>query len=311
MLVCIVGPTASGKTALSIALAKAIGGEILSADSVQLYRNFDIGSAKPSKTEMQGVPHHLMDCIDATEGTFSVGRYQELAMDALRDIQARRHRPILCGGSGLYVDALIRPLNFALPSNPAVREQLCVLYPQSEPQAAYDALKRIDPQTAARLHPNDRKRVIRALEVYEISRKPLSSYGNGFREGSGNALVQDALVFRLTMDRALLYRRIEHRVDEMIRSGLVEEVKRLRALGYGRELIPMQALGYQQVNAFLDGACTLDEAVARIKLETRHFAKRQISWFKRYENAIDLHIDENTTPGDLLPRMQEAILKYQ
>lgn len=293
-IACIVGPTACGKTALSIRVAQLLCAEIVSADSVQVYRGLDIGSAKPTMEEQQGVPHHLIDCIDIDRAGFSVSEYREMAIRAIQDIAARGKLPLVVGGSGLYVNALTYPLNFAIPSDPAVREQLEVLFPPEAMQRAWDALHAIDAQTAARLHPNDRKRIIRALEVHACSGRPLSAFGNDFANSAGADTPFDPMMIGLTMDRELLYQRIDARVDAMLEQGqgLLEEARRIAALGLSRRLPAMQSIGYRQLFAYFDGDCTYETAIEEIKRETRRFAKRQIAWFKRDERIRWFNVSE-------------------
>lgn len=281
-LLCIVGPTACHKTEAGVYLAKRLNGEILSADSVQVYKGMDIGSAKPSMQEREGVVHHLLDCVPIDTPSFSVAQYRTLATEAIERIASAGHLPIIVGGSGLYLDALLAPLNFALPSNAGVRAELMDEYAR-DPAAVYARLADIDPDTARRLHVNDGKRVVRALEVWRCGGKTLSSFGNDF---SGNQ--QDAaaspygvVLIGLHMDRTELYRRIELRVDRMMERGLADEADRLYHAGYSRALPAMQAIGYRQLFAWLDGDCTRDQAIEQIKRDTRNLAKRQLTWFRR------------------------------
>ena len=291
-IACIVGPTAIGKTALSILVAKGMDAEIVSADSVQVYRGLDIGSAKPTKEERQGIPHHMIDCVAVDQPGFSVSQYKEMAGEAIQDIYSRGKIPLVVGGSGLYVHALTYPLNFAIPSDPAVREKLEAAYTPQNQMQAWEKLHEVDPTTADRLHPNDRKRIIRALEVYACSGKPLSAFGNDFVNAEGREAPYEPILFGLEMERAVLYERIDRRVDKMLEQGLLNEVRQLASLGLSRRLPALQSIGYRQLLDYLDGQITYEEAVARIKQETRRFAKRQISWFKRdtriiWYNALD------------------------
>lgn len=285
-IACIVGSTATGKTALSILIAKRLQAEIVSADSVQVYRGLDIGSAKPTLEERQGIPHHLIDCVAVDEPGFSVSQYQKLAGETIASIQKRGRAPLVVGGSGLYVHALTYPLNFAIPSNPEVRKELEAKYTSEEQKQAWEALRQIDPETANRLHPNDRKRIIRALEVFVCSGKPLSAYGNDFTNLEGREAPYDPILIGLRMERTALYERIDKRVDSMLERGLLDEVRRLSSLGLSRRLPALQSIGYRQLLEYLDGQVSYEEAVAHIKQETRRFAKRQISWFKRDARII-------------------------
>ena len=280
-IACIVGPTACGKTALALRVAARCGAEIVSADSVQVYRGLDIGSAKPTERERRAAPHHLIDCVEPENEAFSVSQYRDLADAAIGDIAGRGRFPLVVGGSGLYVNALVYPLKFAVPSDRAVRAALEQDYPPEDTARAWTRLRQVDPATADRLHPNDRKRIIRALEVYRLSGRPLSSFGNDFSGTAGRPMRYDALMIGLTMERALLYERIDARVDRMMEAGLLEEARALAQRGLSRRLPALQSLGYRQLLDYLDGACTLPQAVAAIKQETRRFAKRQLSWFRR------------------------------
>ncbi len=279
-IVCVVGPTACHKTELSTALALAADGEIVSADSVQVYRGMDIGSAKPSLEERRGVPHYMLDCVSIGEADFSVSRYRDLAMQEIAGIMGRGRVPIVVGGSGLYVDALTRPLGFAVPGDPAVRARIGAEYDEN-PAGTYASLCRLDPDTAARLHPNDKKRVVRALEVLRCTGKPISSFGNDFANAAGEDAPCEPLMIGLDMDRAELYRRISRRVDLMLENGLLGEAKRIFDAGYDPDLPAMQSIGYRQLFGYFSGECALSEAIERIKLDTRHFAKRQLTWFRR------------------------------
>lgn len=286
-IVCIVGPTACHKTECSILLAERSGGEIVSADSVQVYEGMDIGSAKPTPEEQSRAPHHMIGCVPIDTPDFSVSRYRAMASDAIRGVLQRNRVPIIVGGSGLYVNALTFPLGFAVPKDEQARKRMEALY-ESGPAAAYEKLVAIDPETAGRLHPNDKKRIVRALEVFECSGKPLSAYGNDFSNLQNNRPPFEPLMIGLTMDRAALYHRIDLRVDAMLKSGLVAEAEALYRKGYDRALPAMQSIGYRQLFSYFDGNGTLEEAVETIKQDTRRFAKRQLTWFKR-DKRIQWH----------------------
>ncbi len=306
-IVCIVGPTACHKTETSIELAKRTGGEIVSADSVQVYIGMDVGSAKPTVEERQGIAHHMIDCVPIDTPEFSVSQFRALAMPAIDGILRRGKTPIVVGGSGLYVNALTFPLGFAVPRDDAVRAEMEALY-ERDPQSAFGRLAAADPATAKRLHVNDKKRVVRALEVFECSKKPLSSYGDDFANASGNAAPYDPLMIGLDMDRALLYERIGLRVDLMIKNGLLEEAKRIYNAGYDEKLPAMQSIGYRQLFAYFSGECTLEEAIGRIKLDTRHFAKRQLTWFRRDKRILWHDVtDYNAAKDGLLAELSAAV----
>jgi len=307
-IVCIVGPTACHKTECSIELALRVNGEIVSADSVQVYFGMDIGSAKPDEREQQGVPHHMIDCLPIDTPEFSVSMFRDLAADAIHDITSRSHVPIVVGGSGLYVNALTFPLGFAIPQNREIRETLLAEY-DDNPKRILERLMQSDPETAKRLHPNDKKRIVRALEVFEASGRPLSSYGDDFRNTSGEEPPFLPLMIGLNMDRTVLYDRINRRVDLMMERGLLDEAKRIYDAGYSRSLPAMRSIGYQQLFAYFDGEASLPDAIEKIKQVTRRFAKRQLTWFRRDERIRWLdatHWDANKES-----LMQELALSAQ
>lgn len=279
-IVCVVGPTACHKTEFSILLAEWVNGEIVSADSVQVYLGMDIGSAKPTLQERRGIPHHMIDCVPIDTPEFSVSQYRKMASEAIEDILRRGKTPIIVGGSGLYVNALTFPLGFAVPKDEEARKRMEALY-DLDANAAFSRLAVIDPEIASRLHPNDRKRIVRALEVFECSGKPLSGFGNDFQNTAGGDAPFEPLLFGLDMDRELLYRRIDQRVDLMIEHGLLAEARSIYDNDYNRNLPAMQSIGYRQLFEVFDGKSTLEQAVEQIKLDTRHFAKRQLTWFQR------------------------------
>jgi len=304
-IVCVVGPTACHKTELSIELAKRVSGEIVSADSVQVYFGMDIGSAKPSISERQGIPHHLIDCLPINTLEFSASMFRTMATEALDGIVQRGNTPIVVGGSGLYVNALTYPLGFAIPKNDAARENAILEYDKSA-EAAYGRLTSVDPITAERLHPNDKKRIVRALEVYDCSGQPLSSYGADFQNSGGREAPFEPMLIGLTMDREKLYERINLRVDLMMERGLLAEAKAIYDAKFDRALPAMKSIGYQQLFAYFDGNCSLEEAVEKIKQDTRHFAKRQLTWFKR-DDRIDWHdvTDWDAIKTDLIEKLAQ------
>ena len=281
-LVVIAGPTAVGKTALSVRLAKEIGGEIVSADSMQVYRGMDIGSAKATKEEMQGVPHHLLDICDPRE-TFSVARYQKAAAEALQGIYARNKIPILTGGTGFYIQAVLYDVDFTEEeSDAAYRKELYRIAEEKGPGALYDMLRALDPQSAASIPENNVKRVARALEFL---------HDTGIRMSEHNARERmkespfDYRYFVLYTDRERLYERIDARVLGMLENGLLDEVRALRSRGMTEDMTSMHAIGYRQLLRYLDGRYSYEEAVEEIQRETRRYAKRQLTWFKREKNA--------------------------
>ncbi len=291
-IVCIVGPTACGKSAAAMQLATYFPLEIVSADSVQVYRDMDIGSAKPSKEEQSQVPHHLIDCIDIDAADFSVAAYFALAKQAIEDINARGKLPLIVGGSGLYINSLTFPLRFAIPSNSGIREALHAAYLR-DPENMYRELQTFDPASANRIHPNDEKRIVRALEVYYCSGKPFSAYGNDFENVAQKKAPFRTQIFGLTMKRELLYHRIEQRVDMMLASGLLEEAQTIYRRGYSRSLSAMQSIGYKQLFNYFDGNISLEQAILDIKTDTRHLAKRQLTWFRRDPRIHWITVDDS------------------
>jgi tRNA dimethylallyltransferase len=278
-LVAIVGPTAGGKTALSIALAKALLGEIVSCDSMQLYRGMDVGTAKPTVEEMAGIPHHMIDFLDP-DTSYSCADYVTDARAAIADVAARGKLPIVCGGTGLYLDSLLLGGSFEdTPSDPAVRERLqAIAEQQNGKDILYARLCEVDPDSAAAIHKNNVKRVMRAIEIFECCGTPKSVLDRASRE---RGLLYDATVVGIRYhSRELLYSRIDRRVDIMLEEGLYNEVVRLKAAGvFERNATAAQAIGYKELLGVLDGTATLSEAVEGLKLATRHYAKRQMTWF--------------------------------
>ncbi len=276
----IAGPTASGKTALSVEAALAFGGEILSADSMQIYRGMDIGTAKPDAGERKGVPHHLMDIVNP-DRPFSVAEWQSAANAAIRDILDRGRLPIVAGGTGLYVNSLVYNLAFSeVTADPEYRDSLHRMAEAEGAEAVHSLLAASDPESAARIHPNNLVRVVRALEVVHASGVSMSAHLDKSR---AEPSPWRFILMGLLPDRALLYDRINLRVERMMEAGLIDEVRHLLASGYGRGLQSMQGIGYKELAAQLAGECTLAEAVNRIKQGSRHYAKRQITWFSRLE----------------------------
>lgn len=281
-IICICGPTASGKTGLAVALALALDGEVVSCDSMQVYRGMDIGTAKPTAAEMQGVPHHLLDVAEPGED-FSVGRYVELADRAVQDILARGKVAIVCGGTGLYMDSLVLGRPFAPIPQTGRRQTLEQEAAEHGIEPLLARLREIDPDAAARLHPSDRKRVIRALEVYEETGRTITQHND---ETKRLPPKYDPVWLGLTYEpRSLLYDRIDARVDQMLAQGLIAEVRRLLDSGISPTATAMQAIGYKEIAAALRGDCDLETAVSAIKQGSRRYAKRQLTWFRRNEKV--------------------------
>ena len=282
-LVILTGPTAVGKTALSIKLASEIGGEIISADSMQVYRQMDIGSAKIKPEEMDGIPHHLIDILEPEE-EFNVCLFERLALEAMEQIYERGHIPVVVGGTGFYIQALLYQIDFTEEeTDTAFRDKLWQLGEEKGNHYLHELLRKVDPESAEEIHENNRKRVIRALEFYENSGKPISTHNKEQRQKTS---AYNSCYFVLTDDRKKLYERIESRVDQMLSKGLVDEVRTLKERGCNASMISMQGLGYKEILEYLDGRCSLLEAVEKIKKETRHFAKRQLTWFRREKDVI-------------------------
>ena len=277
-LIILTGPTAVGKTALSIALAKAVNGEIISADSIQVYKYMDIGSAKIKPEEMQGIKHYLVDEIEPDE-EFNVMLFQKYANEYIRQIRAKGKIPIIVGGTGFYIQAVLYGINFTEhETDTTYRDELTRLSEEHGPEFLYERLKEVDPEYADTVHANNQKRVIRALEYYQQTGQKFSEHNEEQRE---NESPYNFAYFVLSDERERLYKRIEQRIDIMLEEGLADEVKGLLDRGYTRNLVSMQGLGYKEIAAYLEGEITLDEAVYILKRDTRHFAKRQLTWFRR------------------------------
>lgn len=304
-LVILTGPTAVGKTALSIALAKAIGGEIVSADSMQVYRHMDIGSAKITREEMAGVPHHLIDVLEPTEA-FNVVIFQKLAKEAMAGIYERGRIPILVGGTGFYIQAVLYDIDFTEnDEDTALRKELEALAESEGAEALYDRLKAVDPASCKSIHAHNVKRVIRALEFYEKTGQPISAHNEEQRQ---NVSPYRFAYFVLNDNREEIYKKIDLRVEQMLTAGLVEEVRTLREMGCTKDMVSMQGLGYKEVLRYLEGELTLEEAVYLIKRDTRHFAKRQLTWFRREKDVIWMEkTDVDQNGQKLLNKMQEIL----
>ena len=277
-LIVLTGPTAVGKTKLSIALAKAVGGEIISADSMQVYKYMDIGSAKIRPEEMDGVPHYLVDVLDPAE-EFHIVKFQEMAKEAMEKIYANGHIPILVGGTGFYIQAIVKDIDFTEnEENTEVRAKWEQYAKDHGSEALHEKLREIDPKSADSIPAGNVKRVVRALEFYELSGKRISDHNE---EQKAKGSPYNYAYFVLNDHRPLLYERIEKRIDEMLAEGLIEEVQELKNKGFTKDMVSMQGLGYKEILDYLDGKLTLEEAVYILKRDTRHFAKRQLTWFRR------------------------------
>lgn len=304
-LLILAGPTAVGKTALSIALAKQVEGEIISADSMQVYRGMDIGSAKIRKEEMQGVAHHLLDILNPTE-SFNITIFQRLAKQYMEEIVGRGHLPIIVGGTGFYIQSVLYDIDFTKEEGDGTyRLSLEELLKNRGGVFLHDMLKQVDPVSAELIHENNHKRMIRALEYYHLTGQPISEHNAKQRQKES---AYNACYFVLTDRRDRLYERIDRRVDQMLSEGLVDEVKGLLAAGCKREMVSMQGLGYKEIADYLNGKQTLEEAVYFIKRNTRHFAKRQLTWFGREKEVIWINREEfGDDSGRILAYMQEKM----
>lgn len=299
-LLVLTGPTAVGKTKLSISLAKAINGEIISADSMQVYRHMDIGSAKIRKEEMEGVPHYLVDVLEPEE-EFHIVKFQQMAKEAMKEIYSRNKIPILVGGTGFYIQSVTKDIDFTeAEQETAYRQELEALALEKGSAFLHEKLREVDPQSAEEIHENNVKRVIRALEFYEQNGFPISRHN---AEQKQRQSPYQLAYFVLNAPRPLLYERIDRRVDEMIQEGLVKEVQTLKERGCHRGMVSMQGLGYKEILDYLEGNCSLEEAVRILKRDTRHFAKRQITWFKREEDVTWVNKDD-------FDYNEEKILEY-
>ncbi len=301
-LLVIAGPTASGKSSLAVQLAKRWNGEVISADSMQVYRRMDIGTAKVTREETEGVPHHLIDVLEPTE-EWNVAMFQEQAGAAIRDIASRGRLPILCGGTGFYLHALLYDTQFEEePEQREIRQQLEARMRTEGPETMHEALRAVDPEAAESIHPHNEKRVIRALEYYQIHGTPISRHNQEMRQKESP---YDLCCLALSMDRQRLYDRIDLRVDQMIEQGLVEEVRALVAEGLSAGMTAMQGLGYKEILPYLEGRCTLEEAVRILKRDTRHFAKRQLTWLRAEKDMR--WIDAGQGPEELLRQAEDQI----
>lgn len=306
-LIILTGPTAVGKTALSVRLAGEIGGEIISADSMQVYRHMDIGSAKISPKEMEGVPHYLIDVLDPDE-EFNVTLFQKMAKNAVEEIYSHGNIPIVAGGTGFYIQALLYDIDFKENGeDPSIRTGLERLGEEKGAEYLHALLRDIDPESAEEIHANNQKRVIRAIEYYRQTGDKISAHNRRERQKESP---YDFLYYVVNTDRARLYERIDRRVEAMFEQGLVEEVERLKDMGCTRDMVSMQGLGYKEILDYLQGMCTLEEALYIVKRDTRHFAKRQITWFKReravrWLNLPDFDNDMEKVMGRVLQDINE------
>ena len=306
-IITIAGPTASGKTALSILLAKEMDGEIVSCDSMQVYKDMDIGTAKPTPEEQQGIPHHMLSVAEPWED-FSVSRYCAMADPIVEDILRRGKSPIIVGGTGLYMDALIRGNAFAPCPSTGRREELEALAASQGIEAVIERLRAVDPESAARLHPSDQKRIIRAMEVYLETGMTITEHNRKTQEIPPK---YHPIRFTLTdRQRQTLYDRIDRRVDTMVEAGLIEEIQGLLARGIPEKCTAMQAIGYKEFVAALHGACSLEEAAGQVKQSSRRYAKRQLTWFRRNPENIWLIREDGQSSMEILDSARQYLRDF-
>ena len=303
-LIILAGPTASGKTSVSIDLAKRIGGEIISADSMQVYRGMDVGTAKIKADEMQGVKHYLINVLDPTED-FNIVKFQDMVKYSIEEIKRNGHTPILVGGTGFYIQSVIYDIDFdTQDDNGDIRKALEEEYDKMGADFMYEKLKKIDSVSAENIHKNNKKRIIRAIEYFLINNALISAHNESQRKKDSP---YDFRFFVLNPPRDILYDRINQRVDKMVEEGLVREVKDLKNSGLSIENISMQGIGYKEILEYLNGAATLEEAIDNIKQNTRHMAKRQVTWFKREKDVIYINPFEFENNEKIVDYMVEKI----
>lgn len=296
-LLIITGPTGIGKTSLSIEIAKRVNGEIISADSMQIYKYMNIGTAKIKDEEMNAIPHHLIDFLELDED-FSVSDFRERAKVIITKLNTEDKIPMVVGGTGLYINSLVYDLNFTrVASDEAIRSRLEGIKEEFGNEYLLNILREIDPKSAEKINVNDTKRVIRSIEIYEITGKPMSQHNNNFRKLNED---YDLVIIGLNMDRKELYNRINQRVDIMIEEGLIDEVKSLLSSGYDKNLVSMQAIGYKEIIMYLENEITLDRAIELIKQGSRNYAKRQLTWFRRDDRVKWFNRDEYSDFNELV-----------
>lgn len=308
-LIILTGPTAAGKTSLSVQLAKSLGGEIISADSMQVYKHMDIGSAKITREEMEGIPHHMIDILEPAE-EFNVAVFQKLVKECLGGIYERGRVPVLVGGTGFYIQAVLYDIDFTEnEENTAYRMELEQMAGQKGNAFLHNMLREVDAESAESIHENNVKRVIRALEFYRMTGEKISSHNEKERKKDA---AYNFCYFVLNDRRDILYERIDKRVDDMLKNGLIEEVRRLKQMGCTKNMVSMQGLGYKEILSFLEGELSLERAVYLIKRDTRHFAKRQLTWFRREKEVQWIEKDEFAYDDSLILRfMHEELVRRE
>ena len=305
-LIVLTGPTAIGKTSLSISLAKAVNGEIISADSMQVYKHMDIGSAKIRPEEMKGVPHYLVDVLEPEE-EFHIVKFQQMAKAAMEEIYGKGKIPILVGGTGFYIQAVTRDIDFTeAKQEDAYRSELETLAEEKGAEYLHEMLQKADPASAESIHAHNVKRVIRALEFYHQNGTPISAHNE---EQKAQESPYNLAYFVLNGPREILYDRIDRRVDQMLEEGLVKEVEKLKEMGCHRGMVSMQGLGYKEILACLEGEYPLEEAVRILKRDTRHFAKRQLTWFRREKDVIWVNKEEFNWNEDSILEYMLSVLR--
>ena len=303
-IICIAGPTASGKTALAVELAKAMNGEVISCDSMQIYKRMDIGTAKPTKDEMQGIVHHMLSVAEPWED-YSVSRYCETATPILEDILARGKTAIIAGGTGLYMDALIRGNTFAPYPSTGRRQELEQIAQNEGIEKVIDMLRQADPESAQRLHPSDQKRIIRAMEVYLETGISITEHN---RQTQLIPPKFTACWFALQdEERSELYNRIDSRVEQMLGLGLIDEIRSLLAEGISKKSTALQAIGYKEFISYLDGTMSLEEATNQVQQASRHYAKRQLTWFRKNQQIHWLTRKKGEQTGEILQKLRQIL----
>ncbi|WP_411679491.1 tRNA (adenosine(37)-N6)-dimethylallyltransferase MiaA [Clostridium thailandense] len=307
-LFILAGPTAVGKTDISIKIAKRLNGEIISADSMQIYKYMDIGSAKVTKEEMQGVPHHLIDIVKPQE-IFNVSQYKKMAKEAIDNIYERQKIPMLVGGTGLYINSLIYNYDFTKASvDEDYRNYLQGLAQTNGKEYVHNLLRDVDTESYNRLFPNDLKRVIRALEVFKLTGKTISQFNS---ENDIYDIPYNVYYFVLNMDREKLYDRINKRVDIMLEKGLIDEVEKLKSMGYTADMQSMKGIGYKEILYYLDGEISLEEAIYQIKKGSRNYAKRQLTWFRKDQRVRWINKDEFDNESDIIEHIIQSFLSLR
>jgi len=306
-ILVLAGPTASGKTALGVALAKELNGEIISADSMQIYRYMNIGTAKVTAQEMQGVPHYLVDYVSPDED-FSVAKFKAAALEAIEKILSRGKLPIIVGGTGLYINSLTLPWDFQKnDGSEAIRNRLEAEAQTAGKEALYERLKSVDPVSAQMIHANNIKRVIRALEIFEINGKPKSYFDEKTKQ---QEVPYDYLLLGLKWPREVLYDRINRRIDKMVESGLIEETQMLIDRGYDWNLTALKAIGYKELRPYLQGEMSLEESLILLKRDSRHYAKRQMTWFRKDERIHWIEMNEEKQLNQLVKACMAEITSW-